>query len=388
MSNEKEIDMMECNAQTKTDKQDFRKSNIELLRIVAMVMIVAHHYAYHGGFAFPKNELSINRFWIQLILSGGTIGVDVFVLISGFFLVSSEHIRINKIIRTWAQLLFYSFILFFCFVFAGIEPFGLKKLLISLAPVTYNTWWFASSYFVLYLLSPYINILLKSFNKKQYIFFLASLFFYWCIIPTITYRPFQSNFLLWFVFLYSLAGYVKIFGVNISLSGGKLIALSFVCILCSALLSAYFDLLGTKSHFFEHWAMHLYDMQCLPILIISFLLFIGFSKMNIGYNKLINIVASATFGVYLIHEHPFVRPFLWKRILKGASYSESYLLIPYSLLAVFLVFACCTIIELLRKEMIEKQYMNAVNNIANLIPRLLTKTINGRIRKSGPSDVK
>ena len=379
---------MKCNSQTKTDKQDFRKSNIELLRIIAMVMIVAHHFAYHGGFAFPKNELSINQFWIKFILSGGKIGVDVFVLISGYFLVSSKHIRINKVIRIWGQLLFYSFILFIGFVLAGIEPFGVKKLLVSLAPVTYNTWWFASSYFLLYLLSPYINMLLKSFNKKQYIIFLASLFFYWCIIPTLTDRPFQSNALLWFVFLYSLAGYVKMFGMNISISGWKLIALSFVCILFITILSVCFGLLGTKMHFFEHWAMHLYDMQCLPILVISFLLFIGFSKMSIGYNKLINIVASATFGVYLIHEHPLVRPFLWKKILKGASYSESNWLIPYSVLAIFLVFVCCTIIELLRKNMIEKQYMNAVNRIANLIPRLLTKTINGRIKKSGPSDVK
>ena len=51
-----------------------RQSNIELLRIVAMVLIVAHHFAVHGGFDFPLANITVNRLWIQFIQIGGKIG--------------------------------------------------------------------------------------------------------------------------------------------------------------------------------------------------------------------------------------------------------------------------------------------------------------------------
>ena len=60
-----------------------RESNLELLRIIMMILIVAHHFALHGGFDYPKEVVSLNRLWIQLMTIGGKLGVDVFVLISG-----------------------------------------------------------------------------------------------------------------------------------------------------------------------------------------------------------------------------------------------------------------------------------------------------------------
>lgn len=61
------------------NKNSVRQSNIELLRIIAMVMIVGHHFAVHGwegGFPYPS--ISVNRLWIQFIQMGGKIGVNVF----------------------------------------------------------------------------------------------------------------------------------------------------------------------------------------------------------------------------------------------------------------------------------------------------------------------
>ena len=36
-----------------------RESNIELLRIIAMVLLVAHHYAYHGLLAYNSDIVFI-----------------------------------------------------------------------------------------------------------------------------------------------------------------------------------------------------------------------------------------------------------------------------------------------------------------------------------------
>ena len=60
-----------------------RQSNIELLRILAMILIIAHHFALFGAFGFSETAVSINKLWIQFIQIGGKIGVNIFILISG-----------------------------------------------------------------------------------------------------------------------------------------------------------------------------------------------------------------------------------------------------------------------------------------------------------------
>ena len=59
------------NFNTKTGHDVYRKSNIELLRIISMIIIIAHHYAVHGGFNFSTQNITINRLWIQFLTLGG-----------------------------------------------------------------------------------------------------------------------------------------------------------------------------------------------------------------------------------------------------------------------------------------------------------------------------
>lgn len=174
-----------------------RQSNIELLRIIAMILIIAHHYSFHGGFSFPPEPINLNRLWIQFILIGGKVGVDLFVLISGYFLVSQSSIKADKILKLWFQIFFYSITIFIIFTILGLRSFSIKEFVKHLAPVTFEQWWFASTYFVLYLLVPYINKLLRSFSQKQYVHFLAVILVLWSVIPTFTRHTFQSNSLLW-----------------------------------------------------------------------------------------------------------------------------------------------------------------------------------------------
>jgi surface polysaccharide O-acyltransferase-like enzyme len=187
-----------------------RSSNFELLRIVAMIMIVAHHFSVHGGFDFALDSVTVPRLWIQFIQMGGKIGVDIFVLISGYFLVTSSKIKIFKILKLWLQLFFYSVLLYLVFILTGQEDFSIRTFINTCLPVLNSNWWFASTYFVLYLISPFINIFLKAMDKKQYQRFLCLLLVIWCFIPTFTRCDFQSNYLLWFIFLYSIAAYIRL----------------------------------------------------------------------------------------------------------------------------------------------------------------------------------
>ena len=46
-----------------------RQSNIELLRIFAMIIIIGHHFSVHGGFNFSTDVINLNRLWTQFIVS-------------------------------------------------------------------------------------------------------------------------------------------------------------------------------------------------------------------------------------------------------------------------------------------------------------------------------
>lgn len=361
-----------------TIKSD-RKSNIELLRIFAMVMIIAHHIAVHSNFNFPTNLISINRLWIQLIQMGGKIGVDIFVLISGYFLIMSSSIKTSKVLKLWLQIFTYSAGIFFVFTLLSSQGFGIKALVENVLPITFSKWWFASTYFMLYLISPYINKLLRLFDKKEYQRFLVLLFVSWCVVPTFLGKSWQSNSLLWFVFLYALAGYIRLHIDCASISNGKCILIAIVTTALTFLSVIAFDLLGLKIGFIATHATFFYGMEKLPILVISLMLFLGFANMKMGYVPLINTISSACFGIYLLHDNSYIRALLWSTIFKNSNYEQSSFLVPYTLMQIVVVFVVCAVVELIRIHLVEKKYSKLIDKLSNLINKIIDKLFSCKV---------
>lgn len=80
-----------------------RQSNFEILRIFAIIMIIFHHIAMHSNFSSSNITSYLYIVFIQM---GGKIGVNIFVLISGYFLINTEKIKIKKILKLWGQMFF------------------------------------------------------------------------------------------------------------------------------------------------------------------------------------------------------------------------------------------------------------------------------------------
>lgn len=175
-----------------------RNSSIELLRIISMVMILSCHFATHGGFSFDAQTLSVPRFWWYFIEMGGNFGVDVFVLISGYFLITSKGgiFNFKRILKFWGQVIFYSIVIYLVFGILGVSEFSAKSLLKTFFPITFSSWWFASTYFVLYLIHPFLNMFLKKIDKSTYQKLLVMEVILWVIIPTFTFSSYQSNSLI------------------------------------------------------------------------------------------------------------------------------------------------------------------------------------------------
>lgn len=352
-----------------------RNTSIELLRIISMIMIMFHHFAYHGNFEWNYNEITIPHLWYNFILMGGKVGVNIFVLISGFFLIENTErlFQPKKLLKFWGQVVFYSITTYFLSIVLQINNFDIKQIIKICFPITYPGWWFASTYFMLYLIHPFLNKLLHDLNKNVYQYLILLLVLCWSIIPTLTTQLFESNSLLWFITLYAIAGYAKIYGFNERLKSKHYFFLFLIVLVCSYLISVSFLVLGTKRNELAVHAIDFFGMERFPILLMAFFLFMTFAKLKIKYNKWINVIASATFGVYLIHDSSYIRYYIWWNIFKINQYQESLFLIPYSILVVFIIYVLCTGIEMVRKVLLERPYIIFVNKYVNLLINPLNK---------------
>lgn len=347
-----------------------RNTSIELLRIISMVMIIFHHFAVHGGFTFEEADVSISHFWYYFIQMGGKIGVNIFVMISGFFLVESKDKQVfnfKRILKFWGQVFFYSVLLTIIAWITSIGEVGIKELIKMMFPLTFGTWWFASTYFVLYLIHPFLNRFLHSINKQTYQKLLVLLVIIWCIIPTFTTFNYQGNDLLWFITLYCITGYIKLFGLNPKFHTKHYFFLWLVCSLLTYLTAVIFALLGTKLPIVASHATYFFGQEKITILLVSLSLFMIFASLEIKHSNVINTIASTTFGIYLIHDNEYIRMFLWRTIFNNAAYADTLFLIPYSILSVGIVFAVCSAVELLRIKVIEKPCIMLINKYADSV---------------------
>ena len=89
-----------------TSLKSRRNSRIELLRIICMVMIVAYHYSMYGFYA-QDLMYSANKPFVELLSLGGQVGVSVFVLISGYYMVDLNY-SFRKFSLFMGQIWFYT----------------------------------------------------------------------------------------------------------------------------------------------------------------------------------------------------------------------------------------------------------------------------------------
>ena len=344
-----------------------RQSKFELLRIIAIVMIIAHHFAYHSEMQFDSSVISVNRLWTQLLYYGGHVGLDVFVLISGYFLVDSMRINLSKIARIWLVMFTYSAGIYIVMYFVGIRVdfFDEFKWLV-IRPLTREIWPFASAYCGLMVLYPFVNILIKAMSKNVYRVLLAILLLFWSVIPTFTTITFGCNYLLWLVTLYIIAGYIKLYPEDF-LKGKSFYHRIMLIVWGLSFASAVIlDVLGLKYEVCAKYATHFSGMQHINIVIIAVCLFLTFRDVKIKNEKCcrgINTVAGATFGIYLLHDNPLLSMWLWKQLFKNAQYTNAPWFVIASIGEVFAIFVGCMVIEFARQHLLEKWYMKGINKM-------------------------
>ena len=188
-------------------KFESRATNFEILRIISMLLIVTGHSITHGG--FTEIPLTINGMMAVVLTQGARIGVDIFILLSGYFSVKKTASN-RKIKKLYIQIWTYSVLVTGSMMVFGIIPVGLKTVISMVLPISTSQYWFATCYMLLILMSPCFQACMEKLSRKQLQGILIVFGILWSVIPTLLIgSPGYSN-LGWLAYVYLLGAYIRV----------------------------------------------------------------------------------------------------------------------------------------------------------------------------------
>lgn len=330
-----------------------RSSNIELLRILSMFFIVMSHYTVHNGVKNADLPIGFNR-WFLEVSTLGNIGVIIFVLISGYFMISSSGVHISKLAKLYCQIAGYSVVIYFVFIIFGVESLSVTGLVSNIFPIMFEKYWFATAYVVLYLVSPFLNHLLNNIEQKEHLKFNIVLLFLFSIVPTFTTCQLYGNELIQFVMYYSIGGYFRKYPKSYLSNKRHLWGMMIVAVLLLYVGTLAMDFVGQKVSIFNDYSTYLFERNSVFAIFFSVTLFSIVLNIKRFYSPLINTVSACTFGVYLISDNSLMRDFLWIDLFKNAEFVSSEWLVLHAFIAVLITFIVCAIIEFIRLNTFER----------------------------------
>lgn len=273
-----------------------RDSGFELLRIVAVFMIIAYHLLLHG---VVPDVLQAN-FLMKSLLSTLHIGAVCFVLISGYWGI---RFSLRGLLRFVSICVFYSVAIYG--VHAGLHPedFSIRALFSSIIPFD---WWFVQIYLSLYLLSPWINQAIIKSTAGEKLFHIVLLLLVSSVVgmgvPGLRDGKNPINFIL----IYYLGNYIQH-----QLTGNhptKRMVWQYT-VFNLLILGVFFSTTSFPQIQQAVFLKGFFSYNSLGLLFNAVLFFMIFTTLRF-HSRLVNYLAGSVLGVYLFHENDFLSRYL------------------------------------------------------------------------------
>lgn len=327
-----------------------RKSNLELLRIVSMMMVIGLHYfnSQMGGAIGQQVPGEINYYITYFFEGLFHTSVNCYIIITGYFMVNKKSVTFSKVINLLMMIVFYGTLHYYIALLVGWQTFSIEGLIKGVIPVLAGFKWFIVIYIVLYLLIPYINLALNGMSKKGIQTFLLIMLFFFSLWPSMLPGAPNSNNgygIINFVVMYSIGYYLREYytAKKSKVYYLGIFFLSGVVTLIAKLLTEKFSI-----PFVTVWAYNF-----LPIIIGSVSLFIFFSKLDIQSNK-INFISQFTLAVYFFHVDQSTQIGLYRGIFKSEDFWNSHYFTLHMIVTVIILYIAGTIVGIAQKWLFDK----------------------------------
>lgn len=339
-----------------------RFSNLELLRIVAMLFIIAHHFVVNSTVLSDVERVGItqpNSIFLLLWGMWGKTAINSFILISGWFLCTSR-LSWQKIFKLWFQIKFYALLFWWLFLMTDYIAFSfsdLKRICLGLLSGVNNG--FSASFMAFYLFVPFYNRLIRCLNQKSHGFLIIALLFYFTLASTFLFAR-SMNEPFWYMTLYFLAAYLRLYPTKWSesknvarglLVSGFLLGLCSVCVLVCRTGDIW-----TSYHFVT-------DSNKLIALWVGLSAFLLAKNSQSFVSRRINWWAAGCFGVLLIHANSdAMRQWLWVDLLDvpGLYTLPLYQLIIISFITPVVIYAVAASVDFLYRKLVEVPVMRLI----------------------------
>ena len=246
----------------------------------------------------------------------------------------------------------------------GLITLDKLTLLKELFPINMTQYWFIRYYFILYCISPFLNKLISSLNKREFQKLLLVGFIVISIIPTITHQgAFENNgYTLYnFIYLYFFGGYLRDYPLDKSYIFNPLsksayqIALILIFIFSFSIryIAYYYaDSIFNISPIYTDLSVNIkssMDYYSSPLLLLQSISYFALFTSFTFKSRIINKISPLVLGVYLIHSNSYLRGFLfkWIKIDNGPVHSSLFLI--NIIIATIIIFVVCLLIEYLRQ---------------------------------------
>lgn len=338
-------------AHSKIQKAKGRNSSIELLRIIAMFMILMHHFIVHNGYDVLKLPLGPERIFFQLIMQGGgKVGVVIFFSISAWFFLDKEQTIKSNLRRVWImerELLFCSLILMAFYLVFDRTDLGMKLMVKSFAPLTMNVWWYATAYAIFLALLPFLSKGLKALGREYHLALAATVLVIWGLTSFIPKTLGDSaltgvfGFIYLFILISAYKWYMKPFSTKrtwLMISIGLGFFLLYTC------ASIALSLLG------HNMKIYITGSWKLPVIMIGLGMFLLFDSVTF-HNRIINRIAQSAFAVYLITDYAASEKLLWVRLFNLKNLYQQPFAILQILGILLAIYAACTLLDFIRQAL-------------------------------------
>lgn len=323
-----------------------RNLNIEVIRIISMLMIVFHHFSIHTNWILP-DDIGVRKYFVLTLGYYGKIGVILFILITGFFFYR-QTFSLKKIFRLNNQVTFYALVLFF---FSLIwEDFIKDRLIKSTFPIIFDQYWFVTGYVLLLLLQPlFKNYLSETPRQKKGKFFfiftgLTYLPVYFGFIFQIE-RHFTPSTYLVFLLVVLLGDLIREYYDELTTTLFKYVICTFVFSLI-LIQNQYFIIQFLTKYELDYPGFIINGTESLNAILFSFSLFVIILKLSISpqLSKMILFISGVTFDVYLIHDNQNIRQLIWNKFFNSSDFYWSNKLFLIGILGPIFVFIACVFI--------------------------------------------
>lgn len=289
-----------------------RESGIELLRMMAMLSIIGHHFLKWGG-VLDASEFGSFQYIVYWLINGLFFTcVNCFMLITGYFM-SESKMKFSRLVKFWFQVLFYS-VGCSTVIMVITGHVSLKVLTKALVPLSSQQYWYATHYALILCFVPLLNRLIQNLSKKEFQTALIVLFIIFSVMPT--FLVWERDLLTsgrdypWMMVLYLTGAYIKKYGISV---GRKKSVIGFtICFLITGIVRIPLGLISQRMVGSEVLAGLFFRYNSVTVYLGAVLLFNAMRQVKtIRAENAVLILAPLSFAVYLIHDNPNVRLILW-----------------------------------------------------------------------------